>query len=372
MDEIGALNAVVHLDAEGARKAAAGHDRSGSLAGVPVLVKEIVEVEGLPYRCGSAALDEIGRRDADVVRRLRAAGAIVIGLSHSHEFAYGCAGTSNRVGPCRNPHDPLRMTRRLQFGRRGRGGGRCGAVGDRDGHGGIGADPGGAVRRGRIQAVGTARCRPTVFPLSQTLDHVGVLTRTVADAAYALAALADLRFEARTTPPRLGVVTNPEYLEVTPEVRAAWSAALESVAAAGAVLVDVQLPDWADSFRTAADIQGPEAVANHAGRSTEHYQPDVRLVSAKRRRSPAGMTLPEPGLRRSPRRWPTCSRVSTPSSRRPFSPRHRSSQQRTARTPGSPCSQLLRNTRLANLTRHPAVSLPIQADGLPRVAGHCF
>jgi Asp-tRNA(Asn)/Glu-tRNA(Gln) amidotransferase A subunit family amidase len=83
------LNAVVHLDVEGARKAAAAHDRSGALAGVPVLVKEIVEVEGLPYRCGSASMDEVGRTDAEVVRRLRAAGAIIIGLSHTHEYAYG-------------------------------------------------------------------------------------------------------------------------------------------------------------------------------------------------------------------------------------------------------------------------------------------
>src|SRR5689334_2941016 len=104
------LNAVVHLDVEGARKTAAAHDRTGALAGVPVLVKEIVEVEGLPYRCGSASMDDVGRKDAEVVRRLRAAGAIIIGLSHTHEFAYGCTGTSNRVGPCRNPHDLSRMT----------------------------------------------------------------------------------------------------------------------------------------------------------------------------------------------------------------------------------------------------------------------
>ena len=100
----------MHLDVDGARKAAAAHNRTGALAGVPVLVKEIIEVEGLPYRCGSASMDEVGQQDADVVRRLRAAGAIVIGLSHTHEFAYGCTGTSNRVGPCRNPHDPSRMT----------------------------------------------------------------------------------------------------------------------------------------------------------------------------------------------------------------------------------------------------------------------
>ena len=104
-------NAVVHLDADGALQRAARHDRSGALAGVPVLMKEIVEVEGWPHRCGSASMDEVGQQDADVVRRLRAAGAIIIGLSHTHEFAYGCTGTSNRVGPCRHPHDLSRMSR---------------------------------------------------------------------------------------------------------------------------------------------------------------------------------------------------------------------------------------------------------------------
>ncbi|HET6985152.1 MAG TPA: amidase, partial [Kribbella sp.] len=275
-DEAGSLNAVVHLDAEGARKAAADHDRTGPLAGVPVLVKEIVEVEGLPYRCGSASMDEVGRHDADVVRRLRAAGAIVIGLSHSHEFAYGCTGTSNRVGPCRNPHDPSRMTG-------GSSSGAAAAVAAGVVPLAIGTDTAGSVR---IPAAlcGVVGFKPAyntlsadrVFPLSQSLDHVGVLTSTVADAAYALAALAGIRFDGRTTPPRLGVVTNPEYLEATPDVGTAWSAALTRLVAAGAVLTDVRLPDWADSFQTAADLQGPEAVANHAGRSTDLYQQDVQ------------------------------------------------------------------------------------------------
>jgi aspartyl-tRNA(Asn)/glutamyl-tRNA(Gln) amidotransferase subunit A len=163
------------------------------------------------------------------------------------------------------------------------------------------------------------------------------------------------------------VVTNPEYLEVTPEVRAAWSAALEGLAAAGAVLVDAQLPDWAVSFRTAADIQGPEAVANHAGRSTEHYQPDVRL----RLREAAQVSPAEHDAARTRATAITSEMadllasvdaVLTPTvlTTAPLITAADSGDAGLAVR-----AQLLRNTRLANLTRHPAVSLPIQADGLP-------
>ena len=334
------MNAVVHLDVEGARKAAAGHDRTGALAGVPVLVKEIVEVAGLPYRCGSAAMDEIGRQDADVVRRLRAAGAIVIGLSYTHEFAYGCTGTSNRVGPCRNPHDPARMT-----------GGSSAGAGAAVAAGvvplAIGTDTAGSVR---IPAAlcGVVGFKPSygtlsadrVFPLSQSLDHVGVLTRTVTDAAYALEALTGVPLAA-ARPTRLGVVTNPEYLDFTAEVGAAWSAALARLAAAGAELVDVELPDWRHSFTTAAAIQGPEAVANHTGRSTAQYQPDDDLLLDLGGQVDA-VLMPTVLCTA-----PLITDVDTPEGSKAVR------------------SQLLKNTRLANLTRHPAVSLPLPTDGLP-------
>ena len=99
------LNAIVHLDERPAGAA------DGPLAGIPVLVKEIVAVAGWPFTCGSAVFaGRVADRDAEIVARLRAAGAVIIGLTHSHEFAYGCTGTSNVSGPCRNPHDPGRMT----------------------------------------------------------------------------------------------------------------------------------------------------------------------------------------------------------------------------------------------------------------------
>jgi Asp-tRNA(Asn)/Glu-tRNA(Gln) amidotransferase A subunit family amidase len=265
------LNAVVHLDIEGARATAAAHSRTGALAGIPVLVKEIIEVEGLPYRCGSASMDAPATKDADVVRRLRAAGAIIIGLSHSHEFAYGCTGTSNRTGPCLNPHDVSRMT-----------GGSSSGAGAAVAAGvvplAIGTDTAGSVRT-PAALCGVVGYKPTretlpadgVFPLAQSLDVVGVLTNTVADAVYAIAALSRTGRPADISTPRLGVPGNTEYGEYDAEVGAAWEPALKRLAT-----VEVELPDWATTLRTGIDLQGPEAVANHIGRPTELYQPDVQ------------------------------------------------------------------------------------------------
>ncbi|WP_432884697.1 amidase [Kribbella sp. CA-245084] len=355
------LNAVVHLDVEGARKAAAAHDRSGALAGVPVLVKEIVEVEGLPYRCGSASMDEVGRKDAEVVRRLRAAGAIIIGLSHTHEYAYGCTGTSNRVGPCRNPHDPARMTG-------GSSSGSAAAVAAGVVPLAIGTDTAGSVR---IPAAlcGVVGFKPSyntipadrVFPLSQSLDHVGVLTRTAADAAYALTALGGLgAFE--LLEPRLGVATNPEYLQLTAEARLAWSAALETFDA-----LQVQLPDWSHSFTTAANLQGPEAVANHAGRSRDRYQPDVlqRLREASAVQ-PADYTRAQEDAVAITRQLDAVLQqvdaVLTPTV---LTTAPLITEATTADGGLEVRKQLLNNTRLANLTRHAAVSIPLPTDGLP-------
>jgi Asp-tRNA(Asn)/Glu-tRNA(Gln) amidotransferase A subunit family amidase len=361
-----ALNAAVHLDTEGARKAAAVHNRTGPLAGVPVLVKEIIEVEGLPYRCGSASMDEVGRQDAGVVRRLRSAGAIVIGLSHSHEFAYGCTGTSNRVGPCRNPHDPTRVT-----------GGSSSGAGAAVGAGvvplAIGTDTAGSVRIpaalcGVVGFKPAYNTLPTdrVFPLSQSLDHVGVLTATAADAIYAMAALTGEPWHG-PAPVRLGVVTNPEYLEMTAEVAAAWSGALSRLAAAGVELLDVELPGWSESFTAAATIQGPEAVANHADRSIAHYQPDVqeRLREAgtvtrraydEARIRAVAITAQLDKLLESVDAVLTPTVLCTAPS---------ITDAGTPEGGKAIRAQLLNNTRLANLTRHPAVSLPIPADGLP-------
>lgn len=355
------LNAVVHLDVEGARKAAAGHDRTGALAGVPVLVKEIVEVEGLPYRCGSASMDVVGQQDAEVVRRLRAAGAIIIGLSHTHEFAYGCFGTSNRVGPCRNPHDPSRMTG-------GSSSGSAAAVAAGVVPLAIGTDTAGSVRIpaalcGVVGFKPSYNTLPTdrVFPLSQSLDHVGVLTRTAADAAYALNALAGVA-ALPLGKPRLGVVTNAEYLQLSPGVSSAWSAALKMFEA-----IEVQLPDWSTSYATAANLQGPEAVANHSGRSQDLYQPDVRrrLLEASQVQPADYERAKQDAARITAEMDAVLAGVDAVLTPTVLTTAPLITAAATVDGGLDVRKQLMNNTRLANLTRHAAVSVPLPTDGLP-------
>lgn len=357
------LNAVVHLDEDGARGAAAWHDRKGPLAGVPVLVKEIIEVDGLPYRCGSAAMDELGRHDADVVRRLRAAGAIVIGLSHSHEFAYGCTGTSNRIGPCRNPYDPERMT-----------GGSSAGAGAAVAAGivplAIGTDTAGSVR---IPAAlcGVVGFKPAygtlpvdgVFPLAQSLDHVGVLTATVADAAYALAALTNsLPTAPSVTPPRLGVVTTRES---DADVAEAWSACLARLQRSGASTEHVELPENLD--RTAIDLQGPEAVANHAGRNTDAYQPDVQLRLKEAGEIPAWRYVQARRDAETIRAQVKTMLDQYDAVVLPTVPIVAPLITAVADLRDSVAvrAQLMRNTRLASLTGFPAISVPLPVRGLP-------
>ena len=365
-EETAVLNAVVHLDADGAREAARQAGR-GALAGVPVLVKEIVEVEGLPFRCGSAAMDGLATKDAEIVTRLRAAGAIIIGLSYSHEFAYGCTGTSNRVGPCRNPHDHSRMT-----------GGSSAGAGAAVAAGvvplAIGTDTAGSVRipAALCGVVGYKPARGTlpidgVFPLAQSLDHVGVLTTSVVDAVYAVNSLSSTESGAAIDAPRLGLVSNPEHQEHSEEVGKAWSAAITRLRAAGAAMQEVELPDWTATNRTAVDLQGPEAVANHAGRSTEAYQPDVQ----QRLREAAEV----PAWRYVQARAETAELTTTVANRfsevdaliLPTVPVVAPPIEAVADADGAVAvrARLMRNTRLANLTGFPALSLPLPTRGLP-------
>jgi Asp-tRNA(Asn)/Glu-tRNA(Gln) amidotransferase A subunit family amidase len=267
------LNAIVHLDYAGARHAAA-NVTYGALAGVPLLVKEIVEVAGLPQRCGSAVFaDRVAARDAEVVRRARAAGAVIIGLAHTHEFAYGCTGTSNVAGPCRNPADPARMP-----------GGSSSGSGAAVAAGVVplafGTDTAGSVRipAALCGCVGVVPARGTlpldgVFPLATTLDRVGLLTSSVADARYALAALAGIELPSGPhSPPRLGFMVARNS---SPEVGEAYGNGLDLLRAAGADLVEVKPPGWAELAATSFDIQGPEAAAVHSLLSASGYQPDV-------------------------------------------------------------------------------------------------
>lgn len=178
-------------EAEGrAAELAAGRWR-GPLHGVPVALKDLVETAGVRTTAGSRVLaDWTPEADATLVRRLREAGAIIVGKTHLHEFAFGATSMNDHYGPSRNPHDPRRLTG-------GSSGGSAAAVAAGMCAGAIGSDTGGSIRC-PAALCGVVGLKPTygrvsragVIPLAWSLDHLGPLTRTVTDAALMLEAIA--------------------------------------------------------------------------------------------------------------------------------------------------------------------------------------
>jgi aspartyl-tRNA(Asn)/glutamyl-tRNA(Gln) amidotransferase subunit A len=353
--EVAHLGAVVYLDADRARKDAAAVT-GGRLAGIPILIKEIIAVADMPYRCGSAVFaDRVASDDAKIVQDLRAEGAVVIGLCHSDEFACGCTGLSNPAGPCRNPHDEKRISG-------GSSSGSAAAVAAGIVPLAVGTDTAGSIRTpaALCGVVGAKPARGTlstsgVFPLSATLDHVGLLTATVSDARYAMGIT-----QRRGAAPRLGILTNPEPGQCLPEV-------LERVTSAGAALIHLTAPDWSEITATALDLQGPEIAALHWDMLAKHgadYQPDVRDRIAAYAEIPGWRYV---------RALASARRIT-------FEVTELLSQVDAIILPTVPIAAptiqqarhdpelrglLLRNTRLANLTGHPAVSIPIAGPGLP-------
>jgi aspartyl-tRNA(Asn)/glutamyl-tRNA(Gln) amidotransferase subunit A len=192
------LNVFIRLDGDAAMDAAkaaeadivAGH-RRGPLHGVPVGIKDIIDVAGLPTTCHSKVLvDNLAAVDAVCVSRLRGAGAIVLGKLSTHEFAIGGPSFDLPWPPARNPWNPDHHP-----------GGSSSGSGSGLAAGlfpmALGSDTGGSVRN-PASACGIVGLKPTyglvsrrgVFPLSFTLDHVGPMTRTVADNALVLDVIA--------------------------------------------------------------------------------------------------------------------------------------------------------------------------------------
>ncbi|MGP4026674.1 amidase [Actinomadura sp. 3N407] len=213
------LNAFVTLDPEGAEAAArwadeelaSGVDR-GPLHGVPVAVKDIIDVAGLPTGMGSAHFNgNVAETDAACVTMLRDAGAVIVGKTGTHEFAYGGSGDVSVNGPVRNPHDRERMSG-------GSSSGSAAAIAAGTVPLALGTDTGGSVR---IPAAfcGIAGFKPPygaiptqgVFPLSTSFDHVGVLAGSAADCRIAYHAL---------TGPAEAVPSPVD--ESAPHVRVAW------------------------------------------------------------------------------------------------------------------------------------------------------
>ncbi len=300
----GRLNAYLTVTADEALRDAAEADREiaagrhrGPLHGIPFSLKDLFATCGVRTTAGSKILaDWVPKEDAHVVVRLKKAGAVIVGKTHMHEFAYGVSNDNPHYGPARNPWDPDRIPG-------GSSGGSAAAVAAGLCAGTLGTDTGGSIRIPSALC-GLVGLKPTygrtsrhgVVPLCWSLDHVGPLARTAADAAAILQAIAghDPKDPASARVPvpdysaglgggvkglALGVPRDFFFDRLDPEVRAAVDAALKTLEGLGARLVPVSLPHTKYVPAISFGIQVPEAFAYHEKtlRTRAHeYGADVR------------------------------------------------------------------------------------------------
>jgi Asp-tRNA(Asn)/Glu-tRNA(Gln) amidotransferase A subunit family amidase len=243
----GTLRAWVALGREPALAAARALDRGpvdGLLHGVPIGIKDIMATRDLPTGCGSPIYrDWQPPYDAAVVALARRAGAIVVGKTVTTEFAYFGAG------PTVNPHDPARTPG-------GSSSGSAAAVGAGMVPLATGTQTAGSIVR-PAAFCGAAGYKPSfglvdptgVKPLALTLDTIGVLGATVADAALFVEAVSGLALVAAAeragAPTRIGLCRSPAWDRASPDMAAAFQGLPARLAAAGIDVVDRELPDFA-------------------------------------------------------------------------------------------------------------------------------
>jgi indoleacetamide hydrolase len=254
------LNAFITLDEEGAMKAGAAFDAGRSkkspckpLGGVPIVIKDNIEVAGLPTTAGTPALKGyVPHSDAPVAARLRAAGAIIIGKTNMHELAFGISGYNPtfQTGPApgvRNAYDATKIAG-------GSSSGTAAAIGARIVTAGLGTDTGGSVRI-PCALNGCASLRPTVgrypgggiAPISHTRDTAGPMAATMADVAILDRVIAGGGAIAAADPRkvRLGVVA-ATLANLDSDTDAAFRAAVEKLKSAGVTVIDVEMPKLAE------------------------------------------------------------------------------------------------------------------------------
>src|SRR6516225_139293 len=182
---------LARADAARAHKEIASGKYRGALHGVPVSVKDLVDVAGTPTTSASRVPARRPLHDAPVVGMLRRAGAVIVGKTNLHEFAFGTTGDETAFGAIRNPIDRSRSAG-------GSSSGAAVALVERMCYGSVGTDTGGSIRI-PAAACGVTGLKPTsgeisvdgVVPLSTTLDHVGPLAGSVTDTALLYYAMLD-------------------------------------------------------------------------------------------------------------------------------------------------------------------------------------
>ena len=386
------LNAFITVTAESAladaRSAESEVQRGrwrGPLHGVPIALKDLIDTAGV-RTTGASALykDRIPTEDATVVKRLKEAGAILLGKLNMHELAYGGTSVPSFYRRVSNPWDLQRITG-------GSSGGSAAAVAGGLCYAALGSDTGGSIRE-PAALCGIVGLKPTygrvsnrgVIPLSWSLDHVGPLTRTVTDSAIVLQAIAGydpadivsqnrpvgryLEGAAAPAPLRVGLPREFFYADLDPEIQAAIDQALQVLVAAGARLVDVPLEVSGD--RTVLRSEAYAAQAENITKTPESFLPET-LAKFK-----TGAAIDAPSYIRARRELEQLRR-STPSIFYSVdmlvTPTTRVAAPKAADYPqtidGAMAldGQLLHNTRPFNLSGLPTISVPcgFTRSGLP-------
>jgi aspartyl-tRNA(Asn)/glutamyl-tRNA(Gln) amidotransferase subunit A len=295
-----ALNAFITVTEEQAlqqaREAEAQIQRGqwrGPLHGMPLALKDLIDTAGIRTTAASAVFkDRIPAEDAEVVRRLKAAGAVLLGKLNMHECAYGGTSVPSYYGAVHNPWNLARIAG-------GSSGGSAAAVAAGLCIGALGSDTAASIRHPAAYC-GVVGLKPTygrvstrgVIPLSWSLDHIGPLCRSAADAALLLEAVAGFdplepsssvrpteryanAVDDRSTSLRIGLVRRPYFDHLDPEIEAAVNAAIEELARLTAGVREVELP-YTNVLLT---IASAEAYAFHKPnftRTPQLYQPMTR------------------------------------------------------------------------------------------------
>src|SRR5680860_190541 len=301
------LHAYVEIFEEEALLTALSHDRAREkqqarrpLMGLPIGIKDIFDIAGRKTICGSKIREDadVAIHDAEVVHRLRRDGAIFTGKTVTQEFAAGVVSA-----PCRNPWDLDRIPG-------GSSGGSAASVAIGTCLGALGSDTGGSIRI-PASVTGTVGLKPTfgrlpvtgVYPLSQALDTVGPIARSVADAVVLYLAIANraaeiAKVDAMLEPfgqkglngVRIGVPTSFFTENVQPDVKTSFMAAVNTLRSLGADTIEVEWKDAAMARAVAAVINRVESAEIHH----DHIRGDEAdlLDSGTRMRFEAGALLP--------------------------------------------------------------------------------
>ncbi len=387
------LNAFITVTADSARAQARTAEAEirrgnwrGPLHGIPLALKDLIDTAGVRTTAASSLFkDRIPAEDAEVIRRLREAGAVLLGKQNLHEFAYGGSSMVSYFGEVRNAWNSEHIAG-------GSSGGSATAVAAGLGYGAIGTDTAGSVRE-PAALCGVVGLKPTygrvsargVIPLSISLDHVGPIARTVADVAVILQAIAgfDAKDKASVDVPvedhvaalgksleplRIGVPRKFFFEDLDADVASAMNHALSGLATLGAELRELELP-----MSTDRTLQSAEAYAFHAefvARIPELYQPEtLRRIRTGEKVSPEKVLECRRDLERARRditaTFDDVDLLVTPTTPIPAPTIAELKQNPDLLRPRE--LVLLRNTRPINVWGLPAISIPcgFTPSGLP-------